>query len=85
MIYSCKYNKKTGRIYAWCTGSSLANVSDLKSASNTSGLDDSFGLVSKVPQEIANHAESWALQHLRVKSINKNGSVEVEWIKKKNF
>lgn len=75
MIFSCKYNS-AGKILEWCKGNSLLGVNDL--TRSNSGIPSTYGIVSKYPNEVLQHPEHWALSNLRIKTVNSNGTVEVE-------
>jgi hypothetical protein len=78
MIFSCKYIKDSGKITEWCKGESLNAVNLLSQSQSSDSTPLSFGIVASYPKEVLEHTGQWALHNLQIKSVNENGTVEVE-------
>lgn len=85
MIFSCKYNKSTGKILMWSRSANLGTANEQKKSNlipvvTDVPIDLAFGVVSKFPKGLVGDGRPYIHRYLRVSVVNDNGTVEVEYV-----
>lgn len=73
MLFSCRYDKSTGKLHTIVRGMESIAVSKDKLPEK-----GAFGLIKKAPKELAKIGTLEALKRVRIKHANPDGTVEVE-------
>jgi len=73
MLFSCRYNKSTGKLHAIVRGMESNAVSK-----NKLPKEGTFGVIKKAPKELAQIGTLEALKRVRIKHANSDQTVEVE-------
>lgn len=77
MLFSCRYDESTGKLYTIVRGMESSAVSKDKLPEK-----GTFGLIKKAPKELAQIGTLEALKRVRIKHANSDGTLEVELAKK---
>ncbi len=74
MLFSCRYNQSTGKLYTLVRGMELNAVTKDKMPQD----EGVFGIIKRAPKELSQISIIEALRRVRVKHANSDKTVEVE-------
>ena len=74
MLFSCRYNQSTGKLYTLVRGMELNAVTKDKMPEDQ-GV---FGIIKRAPKELSQISTIEAFKRVRIKHANSDNTVEVE-------